>query len=134
MKPKDKTYPIRIKLDQPKRKKPAENRPAGDPMEAVDRANRSQAMEAKEMKTMDMKKKPMKKYAKGGMAGPPVMETPAGKSGMMRPAGGAAARPGGGMGRTRMMAKGGKACGGKMKKYAKGGSIDGCAKKGKTKA
>ena len=45
------------------KKKQAENRPAGDPMGAIDRANRSQATEAKEMK---MTKKPMKKYAKGG--------------------------------------------------------------------
>jgi hypothetical protein len=59
--PKGKPF-MRVPLNPPK-KKSAENRPAGDPMKAVDRANRSQAMEAKEMK---MTKKPMKKYAKGG--------------------------------------------------------------------
>jgi hypothetical protein len=62
---------MRVPLDRPpvkkpmpkKAKKPVESQPAGDPMKAIDRANRSQAMEAKEMKMM---KKPMKKYAKGG--------------------------------------------------------------------
>ncbi len=100
---------MRVPLDRPPvkkpaRKKPAENRPAGDPMKAIDRANRSQAMEANEMR---MTKKPM---AKGGK----VMKH-ASKAG------------------NAMKKKSADTMGRAMKKYAKGGSVDGCATKGKTK-
>jgi hypothetical protein len=67
------------------------------------------------MAKADMQKKGMQGYAKGGIS-------TSLKAHASAPASKAHAK----------MAKGGMACGG-AKKYAKGGSIDGCATKGKTK-
>lgn len=106
-------------------------------------------MEMKDMKKMGrgmakaaMQKKGMKGYAEGGM---PMVE----KDGKKVPAfaaDGKGKMAKGGIATSlkahasapaskahAKMAKGGMACGGKMKKYAKGGSVDGCATKGKTK-
>ncbi len=116
-------FPMRVPLNA---KKPSENRPAREPTQRdLDRQSRMQGMEAKEAEMMMKTKKP-KKMAMGGLARPGMMTQHA------RPGGAAA---GVGMARPTMMAKGGKTCAdkGKMKKYAKGGSIDGCAMKGKTK-
>jgi hypothetical protein len=81
---------------------------------AVERGNREQAREARDLEMLNRGKKPM---AKGGK----VMKhaTKAGKAMTKKSADT--------MGRA--MVK--KAMGGKM--YAKGGSVDGCATKGKTK-
>ncbi len=97
-------YPIRLDLDKIGNK--AENRPAKPVTQAdLDRHARRQGEEAKESRVM----KP-KKLAKGGMA------DKAGRAMKKKSADT--------MGRA--MNKGGKC-------YAKGGSIDGIAKKGKTK-
>lgn len=160
---------MRVPLDRPpvkkpmskKSKKPVESQPAGDPMKAIDRANRSQAMEAKEMK---MVKKPMKKYSKGGGTyGPPASGSggsSAGQRGGLSSSGrnyrlqdlGPPPTAGGGGNTTinpslrggmpgvkvkSKFAKGGSTCGGMTKKMAKGGMVskraDGKAMRGKTK-
>ena len=100
-------YPIRLDLDKIGSK--AENRPAKPVTQKdLDRHARRQGEEAKESRVM----KP-KKYAKGGMA------DKAGRAMKKKSADT--------MGRAMMKKAGGGKC------YAKGGSIDGIAKKGKTK-
>ena len=96
---------------QDRRSAAAVARAQGSMQDRLDRASRSQGMEAREpMPPLSSGRKKggsiMKKYAKGGGI------------------------------ESRGKTKGTEvkmACGGSMKKYAKGGSIDGCASKGKTK-
>lgn len=66
--PKGKPF-MRVPVNAPKKREP-ENRPNTSLQRgAIDRANREQAREAEELRTTNMKKKPMKKYAKGGSVG-----------------------------------------------------------------